>query len=379
MKKTKESGRSMVEMLGVLAIIGVLSVGGIAGYTTAMNKHRANKILNGASVRAIVVSTQIQRGSAAPTLGEFTDNEVGGARLGTGVQNADGTATWTTTDKRFSLTLTGVNEDICTQMKAMKGENGIIKAIADDCTTITYNNDLTATTFITDNKDSTSCESAGGAWNEATKTCGCPGRYTGSNCEIAPTTCPSETTPTEGGKCKWCTDEGDCVVCEKEEEVKCADLQCGCYNPKTENAKCGNFACKTCEIKSDTPDVICAEYGSCICYNKNTQNVKCGNKRCGTCEIKSDTPDVICAEHGSCICYNKNTQNAGCNNSYCKTCELKSDTSDVICPGYGDCICYNKNTQNVTCNDYRCGTCEIKSDTPIARCEDNGTCSCVAE
>ena len=30
-----ESGRSMVEMLGVLAIIGVLSVGGIAGYTTA--------------------------------------------------------------------------------------------------------------------------------------------------------------------------------------------------------------------------------------------------------------------------------------------------------------------------------------------------------
>ena len=27
-----ESGRSMVEMLGVLAIIGVLSIGGIAGY-----------------------------------------------------------------------------------------------------------------------------------------------------------------------------------------------------------------------------------------------------------------------------------------------------------------------------------------------------------
>ena len=142
MKKTNESGRSMVEMLGVLAIIGVLSVGGIAGYTTAMNKHRANQILNGASVRAIVASTQIQRGSAAPTLGEFTDNEVGGARFGTGVQNAGGTADWTTTDKRFSLTLTGVSTEICTQMKAMIGENGIIKAIADDCTTITYNNDL---------------------------------------------------------------------------------------------------------------------------------------------------------------------------------------------------------------------------------------------
>ena len=31
--KINESGRSMIEMLGVLAIIGVLSVGGIAGYS----------------------------------------------------------------------------------------------------------------------------------------------------------------------------------------------------------------------------------------------------------------------------------------------------------------------------------------------------------
>ena len=30
-KNINESGRSMIEMLGVLAIIGVLSVGGIAG------------------------------------------------------------------------------------------------------------------------------------------------------------------------------------------------------------------------------------------------------------------------------------------------------------------------------------------------------------
>ncbi len=42
---TNENGRSMVEMLGVLAIIGVLSVGGIAGYTMAMNKYRANENL----------------------------------------------------------------------------------------------------------------------------------------------------------------------------------------------------------------------------------------------------------------------------------------------------------------------------------------------
>ncbi len=32
------AGRSMVEMLGVLAIIGVLSVGAVAGYSKAMIK-----------------------------------------------------------------------------------------------------------------------------------------------------------------------------------------------------------------------------------------------------------------------------------------------------------------------------------------------------
>ena len=43
MRKVCELGRSMVEMLGVLAIIGVLSVGGIAGYSKAMEKYKLNK------------------------------------------------------------------------------------------------------------------------------------------------------------------------------------------------------------------------------------------------------------------------------------------------------------------------------------------------
>ncbi|MBQ8870710.1 MAG: hypothetical protein IJ019_04980 [Alphaproteobacteria bacterium] len=43
MRKVCEFGRSMVEMLGVLAIIGVLSVGGIAGYSKAMEKYKLNK------------------------------------------------------------------------------------------------------------------------------------------------------------------------------------------------------------------------------------------------------------------------------------------------------------------------------------------------
>ena len=49
-----ENGRSMVEMLGVLAIIGVLSVTGIYGYTIAMRRHRANEIVQTASMLAVM-------------------------------------------------------------------------------------------------------------------------------------------------------------------------------------------------------------------------------------------------------------------------------------------------------------------------------------
>ena len=42
-RQTNPLGRSMIEMLGVLAIIGVLSVGGIAGYSKAMEKWKIDK------------------------------------------------------------------------------------------------------------------------------------------------------------------------------------------------------------------------------------------------------------------------------------------------------------------------------------------------
>ena len=44
--KNNETGRSMVEMLGVLAIIGVLSAGGLAGYSKAMFKHKLNSTMD---------------------------------------------------------------------------------------------------------------------------------------------------------------------------------------------------------------------------------------------------------------------------------------------------------------------------------------------
>ena len=46
MKTVNEFGRSMVEMLGVLAVIGVLSVGGLAGYGKAMHKYHVERSIS---------------------------------------------------------------------------------------------------------------------------------------------------------------------------------------------------------------------------------------------------------------------------------------------------------------------------------------------
>lgn len=56
-----QSGRSMVEMLGVLAIIGVLSVGGIAGYRQAMLQKNLNDIAQGVSLALIEAETYLEQ------------------------------------------------------------------------------------------------------------------------------------------------------------------------------------------------------------------------------------------------------------------------------------------------------------------------------
>ena len=62
LKHKNESGRSMVEMLGTLAIIGVLSIGGIVGYSYGMDKYRANETINDVNLRMIDIITHITQG-----------------------------------------------------------------------------------------------------------------------------------------------------------------------------------------------------------------------------------------------------------------------------------------------------------------------------
>ncbi|MBR4926851.1 MAG: hypothetical protein IKY98_00845, partial [Alphaproteobacteria bacterium] len=63
-----QSGRSMVEMLGTLAIMGVLSIGGIMGYSYGMDKYRANDATNQIMLRAIDLMMQAANNHETLTL-----------------------------------------------------------------------------------------------------------------------------------------------------------------------------------------------------------------------------------------------------------------------------------------------------------------------
>ena len=71
MKNETDSGRTLVEMLGVLAMAGVLSVMGVMGYRLALDKNKANTLVNQAQQRAVIVMEQMTL-NRPPSLQEFS-------------------------------------------------------------------------------------------------------------------------------------------------------------------------------------------------------------------------------------------------------------------------------------------------------------------
>ncbi len=103
-----ERGRSMVEMLGTLAIMGVLAIGGIAGYRYAMDKYNANEILNEVRKRAVTASQQRLLGHSI-NLSEYGVNTVQGYAIET-ADNYNGNA------GQFTITVKGIEQGVCNQV-----------------------------------------------------------------------------------------------------------------------------------------------------------------------------------------------------------------------------------------------------------------------
>ena len=123
-RKGDESGRSMVETLGVLAIMGLLAIGGIIGYRWAMDKYRATDTINELNRRAIVHSTQLMTTQTLNAL-EFPEETRMGYRVETSLLSGEKAG-------YFEIALNGVEGGVCREiLKAdwvwpiLKRANGI--------------------------------------------------------------------------------------------------------------------------------------------------------------------------------------------------------------------------------------------------------------
>ena len=112
MKQNYESGRSMVEMLGTLAIIGVLSVGAIVGYSYAMDKYRANQTINELTIRAMGLQDQVRKGEIAELNMELGDKTKLGYTVDAWIDEGD--------PRYFYIALVDIPSDICRQILKTK-------------------------------------------------------------------------------------------------------------------------------------------------------------------------------------------------------------------------------------------------------------------
>ena len=210
MIKINESGRSMIEMLGVLAIIGVLSVGGIAGYSKAMNKYKTNKVADNVSMIVTNIRTlyaqqnnfkgltniSAQRMGVVPDeLKTATEGTFSNAFLGTvdiAAVNAAGLDANAGTDKAFLVTFGGLSKEACVTLAtndwgsgyssgllgiSVSGEGGTAAAVVakakENAADITANSDCATTEYKTDIKSATACAGAPMSVTVASKACSC--------------------------------------------------------------------------------------------------------------------------------------------------------------------------------------------------------------
>ena len=158
--KNDQRGRSMVEMLGVLAIIGVLSVGGISGYSKAMAKFKLTKaqdqismllmnirtafatspsyegLDNGNAVAFAIAPGDMYAGtvSQSTSIGQLNNAFGGGAHVfacnnkpALAPHNCAGPTGFSPTNQFFAIALTNLGREACVSLASSDwGTDGLV-------------------------------------------------------------------------------------------------------------------------------------------------------------------------------------------------------------------------------------------------------------
>ena len=288
-----EVGRSMVEMLGVLAMMGIVGLVGVRMYTNAMNKHRANELIYEAQKRATMVAMQITAGQENLSVANFTNPTGYTFGVEKNPQNAN----------QFNITVTGVDSKVCEHMKTAVGSATPIRVISEFCDTLTFNNDLSTAPCTTDYAtNQNACEAAGYTWCLKGDNVTTPKCSTTSDCcveSVYDTEC--QTCDKTTGKVTNKGTDTTCLYKNKESTCRagtCLDPDITNSTPCLTNNECGGigsgYYCKYPQISTN----VCTEDGMAALGCTEQTLSTCPK---GTCTLIGNTTKTNLPELGKII------------------------------------------------------------------------------
>ncbi len=389
--KYLQTGRSMLEMLAVLALMGLISFAGLVGYNEAIVRNQAVNIGKDALLRAAAVNALSQSyfvrslsENAAIDLSGFSDK----------IQDMT-VSTKKETNASFIITYTGVPKRVCERVIETNAI-GLYKTTVnnadlslDNMTTIcTGATNTISFSFYRAGYTSSRVEEAGDSGSSSTTNPCAEIRCNG--CQV----CLNGVCVNDSSKCSGCqTCNGICI----DDDSKCGSGSCingTCYCPAgvsgddcsidlcagitcSGNGTCANGKC-TCNTNyyGDDCSVQCTENqvyanGECTCTtisNCNIYNSDCTCRTCDSSYIPSDnkkscllTPNCSVYPEGS-SCYVSPSIIGVCHNGGC----LEPSGSQTTQSPVSDCSTYSD------------GTLCYYSSLIISICQ-NGTCSSIDE
>ncbi len=293
-KTSAEQGRSMVEILGVLAVIGVLSAGGIYGYSFAMDKYRANDIVYEVNLRANDIWHKYQEMPLPEPSEDGTDFDEFPDTTGTGYP------IYMTShpDVAFKTYVEGVSSRVCKNVVNMN-LNGVIQGIqfvqvngekyvgsSSICGEDETDNTIVFTSFLdTENNGAGEGQSGDPCVEDAdcTSLCGT------ATCDIDKLVCTNNCTGTDTPHCLDDGEGGQCVECLVNDDCK----------SQGRNYICNEATHECSALQNTCPDgTFRSQNGACIlCDNGNnffvlkdgkgfpdTSDEVDGYTMCGECE-----------------------------------------------------------------------------------------------
>lgn len=304
--KQKDFGRTMTEMLGVIAVMGALTIGGISGYKLAMNKYETNNLLD-----------QLNKFSelCLNYYSEYPDFDCSGilSEMGLDKGNYQWRFTKGSTTKSFVLTIPNIPKTTCqnlaqtswnklSQINQDTPEGTLIQNSGTNCA---QSNTLALTFTNPSLNDSTSGSDLGNTQTSDEKDPECPNNqilYEGE-C-VDPSTCPTGNFKNEYAECIPCTDSS---------EYPSSKFHCSACPTRT----WFNGGCRPTDC---SPNTFFVRYeGGCQSCDSETpfsttqdQCAKCGDKR------YFSTSDSICYKKKTCTGETFDTP------SGCKSCDDKS-------------------------------------------------------